>query len=514
MKSIIFTLFLILTSFSYSQTLKFNIEGVKDTTVFLVKYKGSKLYYADTANLVNGVVTFDGSKQKAGMLGLLFPGQKLMEFIYNNEDVIISAKIPDFVGTTVVKKSEENKIFNAYVQYISNQKKQAQKLSAELKNLDKESEVYKNKEAELNAISKEVVAYQKDLVKNHSDMLVGKMINMTLEVEIPDAPVDENGKQLDSNFNYHYFRDHYFDHVDFSNDGLVNTPVFGNKIEYYFSNKMLLQHWDTILKYAYRLIDPLDPKSNAFEYTVSYVTSTFGNSQIMGMDKVFVMMADKYYCSRNEDGSSPAHWMTEEKLDELCENVQVQKNLVMGIVPPNIILPDTTDKPWNQLNWLNLHELDAEYTILYFWDPECGHCKKITPKLAKLYDEKFKERGIEVFAVGSATGDKYEKWKAFIRNNKMNFINVAVTETILKVGKDDARKLIPKYTTLESMNVHLTYDIYSTPQIYVLDKNKKIIAKRLTISQLEEMLDRLQGKSAAPKLFPPETDDMEKAEMH
>ncbi|HNR86199.1 MAG TPA: thioredoxin family protein, partial [Taishania sp.] len=297
--------------------------------------------------------------------------------------------------------------------------------------------------------------------------------------------------------------------VDFSVDGLVNTPIFGNKIEYYFSNKMLIQHWDTILKYSYNLIDKLNPKSKAFEYIVSYVTSTYGKSNQMGMDKVYVMMADKYYCSKNAEGKSPAYWMTEDKLKELCEKIDVQKHLVMGVKAPNIILPDTLDKPWDQLNWVNLHKVDAEYTVLYFWDPECGHCKKVTPKLATLYDKKLKDRNIEVVAIGKATGEEYKKWKDYIKKNNLNFINIAVTEAILKVGKEDARKLIPRFTTLESMNVSQTYDIFSTPRVFVLDKDKNFIAKQISISQLEEMLDRLQGKADLPKLFPPDKEEDE-----
>ncbi len=272
---------------------------------------------------------------------------------------------------------------------------------------------------------------------------------------------------------------------------------------------MLIQHWDTILKYAYRVIDQMDPKSKAFEYTVSYVTSNFGKSKQMGMDKVYVMMADKYYCTRNAEGKSPASWMTEEKLEELCEKIVVQKNLVMGAKAPNIILPDTLDRPWDKLNWVNLHKIDAEYTILYFWDPECGHCKKITPKLAELYDKKFKGRNIEVLAIGKASGDDYKKWKDYIVKNKLNFLNVAVTETILKIGKEDARMLIPRFTTLESMNIHLTYDIFSTPRLFVLDKDKKFIAKQISISQLEDMMDRLQNKTDLPKLFPPDKEEDE-----
>ena len=81
----------------------------------------------------------------------------------------------------------------------------------------------------------------------------------------------------------------------------------------------LISDWDTILFYAFDLCDRLNPKSKTFEYCVSWITSTFGKSKIMGMDKVYIMMADRYYCSKNTEGKSPAFWMTEPKLKDLCE---------------------------------------------------------------------------------------------------------------------------------------------------------------------------------------------------
>jgi flagellar motor protein MotB len=75
----------------------------------------------------------------------------------------------------------------------------------------------------------------------------------------------------------------------------------------------------------------------------------------------------------------------------------------------------------------------------------------------------------------------------------------------------------PKPTSLESLNYQTTYDIFSTPQIYLLDKDKKIIAKRVSISQIEEMLDHLQGYGNSEKLFEPasiesESDENQKSE--
>jgi thiol-disulfide isomerase/thioredoxin len=156
---------------------------------------------------------------------------------------------------------------------------------------------------------------------------------------------------------------------------------------------------------------------------------------------------------------------------------------------------------------------------LYFWDPECGHCKKVTPKLVKLYNQKLKYRDIEVFAVGKGIGKDFESWKKYIRENNLNFINVAVTNSIYEIAKATPEKLVPvnagdkgKPTTLESLNFQTTYDLYSTPRIFVLDKDKKIIAKNLSVSQVEDLLDNLQGYRGVEKILKPENVDDESQE--
>lgn len=513
MKSLLLLTTLLFASFTYAQKIRFKVIGQKDTTVHLVKYFGKGLYYADTAQMKAGVVEFDGAKQKTGVLGLFLPGNQMLEFVYNGEEIQIDCNFPDLMGSAKVKKSEENKIFLPYVQYMGAKRNDANTWTEQRKNHKEGSEQYTELSAKIDAATKEVLEYQKNIVTNHSNMLVGKIVKMSMDVEIPDAPVDETGKVLDSNFRFLYFRKHYWDNIDLTDDRLVRTPVFHNKLSHYFSKNMMAQHWDTVTVYAFDFCDRLPKKSDMYKYCVSWITSNYEKSNIMGMDKVFVKMGERYYCSTDEKGESNAFWMLEtedskKKLKDLCDKVHTQKNLVMGEVPPNLILRDTTD-----VTWRDFYSLKSDYTILYFWDPDCGHCKKITPKLQTLYEKKLRDRNVEIFAVGKATGDDFEKWKKFIRTNKLEFINVGVTASLYAAAMEDARQFVPKYTTLESLNYQQTYDIFATPKVWVLDKDKKIIAKSLTVSQLEDLLDRLQNVKDVEKLFPPE-ENKEDEEMH
>ena len=516
--SIIFILFISLCySLGNAQKMKFKVTGVKDSTVFLIKYYGQKLYYADTAVLKNGYVEFDGKKQQPGIMGLYLPDQKFFEFIYNNEEIQLETSAPDYTPNLNVKKSAENSIFLPYVKFITDKKTQVGKLSEQKSKLKDSDPTYKSLVEQIDNLNKEVENYQLELIKNNPDKLVAKIVKMSREVEIPETPKNEKGEPLDPDFRFKYYRAHYWDNVDLMDDRLVNNPVFHNKMEFYFT-KMMIQHWDTVINYSFDFCDKLNPKSKIFEYVVGWITSTYGKSQIMGMDKVYTYMRNKYYCSKNDEGKSPAYWVAEDKFKDLCEKIDIEMNLVMGVRPPNLILKDSTDN-----KWYNLYEVaqKSEYTVLYFWDPECGHCKKTTPKLQTLYEKKFRDRNIEIFSVGKAVGKDFEAWKKFIRENKMTFLNVAVTDKLYELAKKDPNSLVPvpgdnrpKPTTLESLNYQTTYDIFSTPQVYILDKEGKIIAKRVSISQIEEMLDALQGKKDLPKLFPPDPEEDKQMQQH
>ena len=510
-------LFLVLTCISLSATsqkIRIKVNGQKDTTVYLIKYFGQKLFYADTAEMKGGEVVFEGKKQQPGIVGLYLPGQRYFEFVYNNEDVQLETTGPDFMATMKVKKSVENTVFIPYVNFISGKKSNINKLAEErskLKNQDLKDPEYKKKSDQIDGINTEVEDYQKLLINNNQGKLVAKIVKMSMEIDIPEPPKNDKGVVIDSTFKYKYYRKHYWDNVDLKDDALVNNPVFHNKMEFYFGKNMIIQHWDTVITHAFDFIDRLNPKSKMYEYVVGWVASTYGKSEIMGMDKVYLYMLDRYFCTKNAEGKYPAFWVEEKKIPELCDNLKNKLNLVMGVRPPNLILRDTTD-----VNYRDFYSLKSEYTILYFWDPECGHCKKTTPKLGRLYDEKLKARNVEIYAIGKATGKDFESWKKFIRDNSLKFINVAVTEKLFEIAKKEPEKLVPLYpgekgkpTTLESLNYQTTYDIFSNPVVYILDKDKNIIAKRVSISQIEDILDRLQNKTDAPKLFPPDPEEDE-----
>jgi len=505
MKRILIALLLLVGTSLGAQTLKFKITGLKDTTVNLIKYLGPKLLYADTVQSKAGIVIFDGAKHPAGMYAVYLPGGTYFEFIHDKEIVDMSVgNITDLVGSMKVNKSKNNIVFYEYIYFMTDNKKEMSELTKQYdaaKEGDPIRDTLKARSVELN---KEVITYQKKLIAENQGTFIAMMVLMSMDIELPEAPKDANGVITDSNFVYNYYINHYWDNVDLKDPRIVNTPVYGNKLDKYFSEQGMIQIPDSIAKYAIIMLNKMDqtnPENKVFQYTLSNITNKYSTSQIMGMDKIVWAMGVNYYCPP----SNKAFWMSAENTDKFCERVEKIGRTMIGNYSHMIILPDSTET-----NWINMHKIVADYTILYFWDPNCGHCKKTTPKLQTLYEKKFKARNIEVFAVAKATGDDFAAWKKFIRENGLKFINVGLTKSVYEQAMKDPRPLL-QYTNLESLNYSDTWDVYSTPRIFVLDKDKKILFKQLSISQLEEIMDKLTGHESDAKIFPIEEEDPEES---
>ncbi len=495
---------MVLSGISFGQDLTFKIDNLEDTTVNIIKYLGDKMYYADTAEFKDGSVKFDGSKLETGMYALYLPGQKMLDFVHEGERVDFSIKDKDNMQNTLtVNKSKNNQEFYKYVDFMTNNIRKRAKTDGEIKTASEDRK--KVLKEELKALNKKVVDFQKEMAEANKGKFLGDLIRLNIEVEIPDAPRDENGVLIDSNWQYYYFIEHYWDNVNLKNNAIIRTPTFHKKLENYLSRNVLLQVPDTIIKYADKLIDKTIDTGTVFQYIVSHIASTSGKSEFMGMENVYVHMLDKYYCN---DGESKAFWMDEEGLKKVCKRANELRPTLIGSVAPRLVLTDSTEK-----NWIDLYKVDAEYKVLYFWEATCGHCKKATPKLQKLYEEKFKERDIEVYAVGKAMESDFELWKKYIADHNLTFTNVGLTKSIyIEVKKNPYDLLSKRITTIESLNYQTTYDVYSTPRIFVLDKDNKILYKRISIAQLEDILDRLQGMPDAEKLFPIEEEDPEERE--
>lgn len=439
-------------------TIKVKIAGLKDTICHLANHYGDKQYIQDTARVDSkGNFLFSGNKKLPGGIYLVvLPSKKYFEIMIvdKEQNFSIETDTADLVKSLKVKGSNENKIFYEYLQFIGKKQKEVEPVRANLEKYKDNKDSTEKYQAKLNKINDEVKNNRIAFLKQNEGSFVAKVFKASDEPVIPEIPILANGR-TDSTFAYRYYKSHLFDNIDFSDDRMLRTPLFMTKVKQYLDN-LTVQNPDSLKISCDYLIEKARANKEVFKYIVYYTTLTYETSKVMGMDAVFVHLVEKYYMTNQ------AYWMDSTQLKKINDRATTLKPLLLGKRTWNLTLEDTNG------TYRPLYDVKAKYTVLFFWDPDCGHCQKSIPKLVEVYD-KYKSMGIEVYA--ACTETDLSKWKKTINEKKLTWINVADPNLHNNFRRD--------------------YDITSTPQIYILDENKVIKARKLDVEQLGDIFEKL-----------------------
>jgi thiol-disulfide isomerase/thioredoxin len=442
------------------------IKGFKNQKLLLGNYFGDKQYLKDSAITdALGKVVFKGKEKLQGGIYLIATADKrlLFDFVVTEQVFALETDSADFQSNMKAIGSPENEVFFAYSKFTTKMAIDATALEKKMlaAKAAKDTANERKYKFELLSYDKRVQDYRKEVIKTHPTFLMAKLFRIMEEVEVPPAPVLPNGKK-DSMFQYNYYREHYFDNFDFTDDRVVYTPVFHPKVES-FITKFTLQIPDSINSAADFVVAKSMPSKEISKYVINWISNHYETSEYMGMDAVFVHMALTYYNKKEI-----AYWIDETTRFKIVDRAQTLEYNLLGKKGQNLNMPDTGEV------YQSLYNIKANYTVLLFWDANCGRCKEEVPKILDLYKEQNSTinikgtKKIEVFAVGMTPEAK--DWKKYIRENKLPWINV--------------------HDPNHESNFRKFYDVYSTPVIYLLDENKQIIAKRLSADQLKDFIEK------------------------
>lgn len=457
----VFTLLLLLTFFSNAFSQGYRIEatvkGMRDSSFVIGHYNRNATQFVpkDTAKAdANGKMVFEGpGPLPGGLYVILFPGnQKMIELIYSGKEpnFAIEVDTTDMIGSMKVTGSKENELFNNYRKELNNGTKEMESLS---------KQTTPEAQARLKTIQEGFGTYRKKLLTEHADSFTATLLKMSADPEIPAAPKLPNGK-TDSMWVFNYYKAHYWDAFDFSDPRIVNTPFLEPKLERYFKN-LVVQVPDSIIKDADMIVKKVSVNTDLKAWTVFYITNQYENPKTVGTEAVWVHMANKYYLS-GEMGVS------EDIKKRITEKVTTLKDLLVNKPFPALTLTDPAGKK------VSVQTIQANYTILFFFAPSCGHCKEASPVLKAFYD-KNKANGIKVMAI--STEHNVEEWKTFVKTYHLE-------------------ELINGFDALQQIDFNRKFDVVTTPTIYILDKNKKIIARKMPVEQIEDFLSYYQNKMA------------------
>ncbi len=544
-KTIAFILVLAISSISVSSKaqgfeIKLKMPQIKNQQVILGHYftKGDMLIPDDTTMLNNkGIGTFSGKdKLPEGMYFVFLPNKYKFDILVgDNQQFMVENDTTDLFNNLKISGDKENEIFIDYQQFrVENIDK-----SKELTELYKKATDAKKKkeiEGEFKKLNAKVEKKQKEITDAYPNFFFSKFLKATQDVKIPESITDRQAQ-------YYYYKNNYFNNFDYKDKRLLRTPIYESKLDYYL-DKVLPQIPDTLTAEVDKLISNSRHDKELFRFILVHLFNKYTKSQLMGAENVLVHIAEKYYIPE-------ADWSDSEFIEELKTKIERIKPALIGKIAPELKMimlpkdsgsivavkeaienmknsgneflkneelikekmkqhkanyPNLTDSALrsqviiselamileeqflpNFEGYVSLHEQATKYTILWFWEPDCSHCREATPKFSKAYDEeKLKDLDVTVIPVYMQRNinewDKYTKhlntWLDFVtKHNMLKWTNV--------------------WEPFGYSHYRDKYNISSSPVLYLLDKDKKIIAKRIGYDQAIDIIKDIEKREAS-----------------
>jgi thiol-disulfide isomerase/thioredoxin len=450
---------LIISQSKNGYEINLTINGLRDSSVYLAYHLGDKQYIQDTLILDgNGKGMFKGGTAlPQGIYMIVLPGRNYFEMLMPADQFFhVSCTYKDYLNSLKFEGSDENTSFIAYQKKWGSLQEQMSSLAKRAQNnKDNRDSVQIITSAQL-AQEKAMKEYLNSVVASNKGNMLATLVKAILPPDIPEFKIPAGVKNPDSLkwvLNYNYNKDHFFDNIDLTDERLIRTPILHSKLNGFFTN-VVIQAPDSINREIDKIIAKCNSNYKVFQFVSVFLFNHFRTSEIMGHDAVIVKLADEIYLTGKAD------WVSKEFKDDLRKQVELIRPNLIGKKAQNLVMDS------HKGIFVSLYDIEKEFTILYFWEPDCGHCKESTPRLKEFY-EKAKNDGIEIFAV-CTTSDK-EKWSKYITDNKLTWIN----------GWDPTR----------ASHFDYYFNVQSTPMVYILDKDKKIIAKKLAVENIDSFID-------------------------
>ncbi len=301
---------------------------------------------------------------------------------------------------------------------------------------------------------------QLDFIKNTKAGPTTRLVQQTL-FPIPPASKYGDWKQ-EANERWLYQRAHYFDKTD------IGTPDFMRYLQWLDRTDFFLVNLppadpDTMKALIDMVFKKLEAYPDGYEYYQKYITTSLTKLSKFRNDEVYAYVVHNYL----ETGK--ATWASTNDIRNATNNANQMAFLFEGKDAPPVTMFDKGNNP------VPLYDIAAKLTLLVFYMPDCSHCKREIPEIAKMY-ERYKDKGLKVAAICLKTGEDCSQCWEFTDSQTL--------------PKDWYLLADPN----RQANLISMFSVRSYPRLFMLDANKKIVYKQngeMADWQLEAVLGRL-----------------------
>jgi thiol-disulfide isomerase/thioredoxin len=438
----------------------------KNCYLYLGSYFGNGKTLTDSAWIdAKGNGTFKGNKKLTGGIYFLVSPQMAIQFdflIGKEQDFSIIADSSNKENITIIG-SHDNTLFKQYSAYTVKKGKSLTDLNTQY-NAAKTKTDSVNLRNEIIKQNKELQDYRDNIIKQNPNSLLAALLTAMKRPDAPAIPIIKG--KADSTYPYRFVKEHFWDDVLFNDDRLLHTPFFEKKLDEYFKYYVFPEP-DSLIKEIKIMLLSARTGKEMYPYLLTKFTNKYLNPEYMGQDKVFLYLFENFYAKGDTSFlNAQSRKMIFERAYSLMANQ-------LGNPAPILDLTDTSGKN------IALYSLQGKFTMVVFWDPTCGHCKEELPRVDSFYQNKWKPLGMKLYSVNVKDGTM-DELKKFVHEKKFSADWVYTYQT--KAARDAEQ-------TAGQPNFRQLYDISKTPTLYLLDEDKRIIAKQLSIEQFDDIIN-------------------------
>jgi peroxiredoxin len=431
--------------------IEIQLSGVPAGEALLLSFYMSQTFRVDSAAVDGaGRLVFENPEgYEPGLFYVLFSDQTNFQFLIGeDQEFRLQTEKGNIVEAMQIEGSTENELLYDNLRFEADYQPRFQRIAAQLQQDPENADLLAQREKLLGERQAHLQALFTRAPNSLFTAYKRAGQNPEVRTDLPQAA------QV-----WHY-RNDFFANVDFSDPRLLHTPVIYNKLNRYLT-ELTLQQADSIIAASDALLQSVLDEPEYYQFFANWIAVTYepGQSNIMDPDAVFVHLVDNYFTYERST------WADSAETYALRLRAAEMENSLVGQPGPNVTAPG----PDGQLR--TLYDLTAPYLVVFLYNPTCDHCREQAPVLTRLYQEQGADKTFDVYAIALDTDDR--TWKDFIQRFGMPFTNVF----------DPSNRAI-----------YQQYYVDNTPEVYVLDPERKIIAKNINVSQLPQVIERDQTK--------------------
>ena len=443
-----FVVYLLLFSSLCAQEINFFIKNLPLKKAVFLEIIGEKVNAIDTVLAQENKFNFSLNGKHSGLYRLKLDEKHFLNFVYDNEIVEIKTDYNRFIDSLKIIKSKSNQLYYDFLRINRAYKTKSELLNLVLYRYPQNDDYYKVTQQKLVQVQNDYLNFVNNVSQKNSDTFIARYIYSS------QLPVVESS--LSVNAQNEYLRKHALDKVNFNDATLCYSDLFTNKaVEYLFYYRDSDIPKNLLEKEFTLAVDTLMNKAKTNKIVLKQITDYLINGfREYGFDSILDYIIDRYVIKYRIPIEAKLESSLQRRIDQA-------RFLSVGSIAPEISLKDTSG------NLVTLSKVNAEKILIVFYASWCSHCQKSVSQIVKLYNSQ-REKTIEIFGV--SLDKKREDWVKFIKDYKINWINVS---------------------DLKGWNGKIVrnYFIYATPTMFLIDNKRKILSKPITINDVKKIFD-------------------------